>query len=224
MVDQLAPIHTGTHTWQTIVDERIRDACADVALAAAWESFTSVHRPAGRSKTWNPSAALMLRELGVIQRKTASHCGINNCMQKLDRRLLARNWKRFFGDGYDQAERQAVEIAALSGTNITAFVNAFDVYDDLLLDALFQNDGTIGNYVLGKIGSALNPSSRFAAKYPNIFALVKGVHEARYQSMYSHPLIGRSSRPTRKISYAMLPKVRSLLRIATAELIAAGLI
>ena len=113
----------------------------------------------------------MLRELGIIRRNTASFCGINNLMQRLDAKIPLGNWKRLFGTSYDQAERQAVEVTALSGTNITAFVNALNVFNDLLLNAVFQADGAIGGYTLGKIGSALNATSRFATKYPRTFDL-----------------------------------------------------
>ena len=42
---------------------------------------------------------------------------------------------------YSQTEKQAIEVAALSGTNITTFVNALYVFNDLLLDGLFAVDG-----------------------------------------------------------------------------------
>lgn len=61
------------------------------------------------------------------------------------------------GMNYVQAGKQAIEVAALSGTNITAFVNELDVFNDLLLDSLFAADGAIGDYTLGKIGGVLKP-------------------------------------------------------------------
>lgn len=36
---------------------------------------------------------------------------------------LGVKWKKLMGKNYVQAEKQAIEVAALSGTNITAFVN-----------------------------------------------------------------------------------------------------
>ena len=98
------------------------------------------------------------------------------------------------------------------------------MFDDLLVDALVHADGTIGNYNLGQIGSMLQPTSRFARKYPATFALVSEVHEKRYQSMASHPLIKRSGRPTKRIPYGFLTKAKRLLMNAAQELIAAGFI
>lgn len=207
-----------------VVDEGVKDAYTDVAMAAAWNGFTHVHRPAGPFNRWNAAASLMLRELGVIQRSTASHCGINNSVQKVIGGSDRFNWRRFFAANYDQAERQAVEVAALSGTNITAFVNALDVFNDWLLGALFAADASIGAYTLGHLGSVLSPTSRFATKYPQTFRLVNTVHDSRYRSMYSHPLIRATRRPTRKIGYRFLFKARRLFRQAVSELHDAGLL
>jgi hypothetical protein len=140
----------------------------------------------------------------------------------LEQKIASVNWKKLFGKKYSQAEKQAIEVAALSRTNITAFVNALDVFNDLFLDRLFAADGAIGGYTLGKIGSSLVPTSRFAVKYPAIFALAKDVHEARYLSMYSHPRVGKTAKPTKKINFRFLGKARSLLKAAASELNAAG--
>jgi hypothetical protein len=107
---------------------------------------------------------------------------------------------------------------AASGVNITGFVNVLDGFNELLLDALFQKDGTIGAYTLGKIGSVLNAGSAFATKFPATFELAQVVHDARYQSMYSHPLIKRTGKPNRKISYTFLAKAKRLIREAAKEL------
>ena len=85
--------------------------------------------------------------------------------------------------------------------------------------------GTIGNYSLGHIGSALSSAtSRFATKYPRTFELANEVHDHRYGSLASHPLIKRSGKPTKKISYKFLPKAKRLLVSAAQELSAAGLL
>lgn len=131
-------------------------------------------------------------------------------------------WKKLMGKNYVQAEKQAIEVAALSGTNITAFVNALDVFNDLLLDGLFAADGAIGSYTLGNIGSVLKSTSKFSVKYPATFAFANEVHNARYQSMYSHPRIGKTTKPTKKINYRFLGKARRLLKVAVSELNAAG--
>ena len=224
LVNAISLNHIGQTTWHSVIDDAITDKCDDVGLAAAWNAFTQGYRPRGRAKRWNRPAALMLRELGLIQRNTAAFCGVNNSMQKLSMKIPAANWKRLFVTHYDQAERQAVEVAALSGTNITAFVNALDVFNDLLLSSVFEADGTIGSYTLGNIGSSLNAASRFAAKYPRTFALAKEVHEARYESMYSHPLVRRTQKPTKKTGYSFLSKARRMIALAVDELRNSGLL
>ena len=213
----------GTVTRDHVVQQGIKDTSHDVALVAGWKIFVDDIPVPKQKSQLNPSGAILLKELGVIKRKTAGYCGIGHALKKLDPKISSVKWKKLMGRNYAQAEKQAIEVAALSGTNITAFVNALDVFNELFLDSLFPADGAIGNYTLGKIGSSLSPTSRFAVKYPAIFALAREVHEARYLSMYSHPRVGKTAKPTRKISYRFLGKAKVLLKAAVCELNAAGL-
>jgi hypothetical protein len=215
--------HLGKNTVTQIINLGVLDLGKDAALAAAWKGFRENHVPPGNRRGWNKSAELLMREVGLIQRSTAAYCGIKHALKKLDERIPACNWKTFFGDRYSQAELQAVETVAASGVNITNFVNLLDVFNDLLLGALFQRDGTIGNYSLGSIGSALSSRHcRLAKKFPRTFDLAQEVHERRYESMASHPLIKRSGKPTKRIKYWFLAKAKRLLRDSVSELLRSG--
>lgn len=181
--------------------------------------------PPGKRRQWNKAAELFMREVGLIHRSTVHHCGITHAFAKLDKHIPKLNWVKLFGPRFAQAERQAIETVAASGVNITGFVNLLDVFNDLLLDAVFQADGTVGTYRLGKIGSVTHtPTLAFATKYPKTFALVSETHSSRYESMYSHPLIKRTGKPTKKVGFKFLPKARKLIRESTTELANAGLV
>lgn len=225
LIEAAVPSSLGATTIRQIVDDGVKDDGSDPALAAGWKGFEAGHVPPGNRKGWRKSAEMLMRELGLIQRSTAAHCGINNAFAKLNATIPASNWKKLFGARYSQAELQAVEIVAASGVNITGFVNLLDVFDDLLIDAVYKADPAIGNYTLGGIGSVLHaPTGRFAVKFPKTYELAKEVHDRRYESMASHPLIKRTGKPTKRISYKFLPTAKRLLREAIAELKAAGLI
>ena len=222
LVDNLDLIHVGTATRDRIVQKGLRDDARDVALAAGWTAFMGGVSLTGPQKHWNRSGSILLRELGLIKR-ASGYCGISKSFQKLERKIPAPSWKKLLRTHYTQAERQAVDIVALSQTNITAFVNALDVFNDILLDALFKADGAIGSYTLGQIGAVLgSKTSGFASKYPATFALASEVHEARLSSMYSHPRVRKTSKPTKRIRYSFLGKAKRLLRSAANELRAAG--
>lgn len=223
LIESLSQDILGGASLNNIIDNGVKDSGKDPALSAAWKGFLSEHVPHGSRRGWNKASELLLKEVGLIKRSTTFHCGITHSFSKLDRKIPSLNWKQLFGFRYGQAEMQAVEVAAASGTNITNFVNLLDVFNDLLLEAIFRTDGSIGNYVLGKIGSALNPHSRFAMKFPAVFALANEVHDRRYESMASHPLIKRSGKPTRKIGYQFVGKAKRLLVGATKELRNTGL-
>ena len=223
LIGELDPSVIGSTPLAELVAAGIKDSATDVSIGAAWKAYVSGMIPGGRRRGWNPASEILLKEVGAIHRASTSHCGITKAFAKLDPRTPALKWKRLFGPRYKQAEQQAVEAAAASGVNITGFVNVLDVFNDLLLDALFQKDGTIGAYTLGKIGSVLNSGSAFAAKYPATYELAEEIHNARYQSLYSHPLIKRTGKPTRKISYTFLSKAKRLFREAAKELALHGI-
>jgi hypothetical protein len=222
LIDAADPTALGSSVLQSIVATGVLDHGKDASLAASWKAFESSQVPSGARRHWNKAAELLLREVGMIQRSTAVFCGIAHSFGKLDRRIPSARWRALFGERYFHAELQAVETVAASGVNITGFVNYLDVFNDWLLDAVYRADGTIGNYTLGHIGSALQPTSRLAIKFPATFSLATEVHDRRYQSMASHPLSRRSGRPTKKISYRFLATAKRLLIDATRELIGAG--
>ena len=224
LIGSADPHVVGAITLQQIVGNGIKDKGKVPALGAAWKSFEIAHVPSGRRRQWNKAAELLMREVGLIHRLTVRHCGITHAFAKLDKYIPNVNWKKLFGARYTQAERQAIETVAASGVNITGFVNLLDVFNDLLLDAVFRSDGTVGTYQLGNLGSVTHaPTSAFATKYQKTFALVNGVHNARYESMYSHPLIKKTGKPTKKVSFKFLSKARKLIRECADELAVAGL-
>lgn len=225
LIEAAVPASLGATTIQQVVNNGVQDDGGDTALAAGWKGFKTAHVPPGKRKAWKKSAELLMKELGMIQRSTAAHCGITNAFTKLDAKIPASNWRKLFGTRYSQAEWQAIETVAASGVNITGFVSFLDVFDDILIDAVYKVDPAIGNYTLGGIGSVLHaPTGRFAMKYPKTYELAKEVHDRRYESMASHPLIKRTGKPTKRISYKFLPKAKRLLREAVVELRAAGLV
>ena len=224
LINALDPAQIGGNTLNQIVDAGVKDLGNDAAIVASWKGFEQTYCPPGNRTGWNKSAELLMREVGLIKRSSASHCGINHALKKLDSRIPQVKWKKLFGTRYPQAERQIIETVAASGVNITGFVNFLDVFDDLLINAVYQSDGTIGNYNLGQIGSVLNaPTGRFATKFPKTFELTKEVHDRRYESMASHPIIKTSGKPTKRITYQFLPKAKRLLRDSIGELQSADL-
>jgi len=225
LIEAANPHALGTSTLHQIVGNGVKDVGKDSAMAASWKAFEVVYVPSGRRGQWNKAAELLMREVGLIRRSRVSHCGVIRAFAKLSKFMPSMNWKKLFGARYAQAERQAIETVAASGVNITGFVNLLDVFNDLLLDAVFRIDGTVGAYRLGYPGSVTHaPTSAFARKYPNTFALASEVHDARYESMYSHPLIRKTGKPTKKVNFKFLSKARKLIRECAAELKSAGLV
>lgn len=195
----------------------IRDEIGDVSLSAAAslaQLGLDVRRPL---RDLNLTAARALRQLGIISRLPRGVDGVERSVSQLIGRPTGVNWRSVFRKVYKQAEKQAVFCRALADTDITAFVNATDVFNDLLLDRLYRHDSTLGHYTLGNIGSILT-SVRLRTNYPAIFALVDEIHERRLLSNLSHSVARRTGKPTGRIKYKYRNTATRLMRAAFTEL------
>ncbi len=161
------------------------------------------YMPPGRRRSWNKASELLLKEVGLVRRSTARVCGIRKSLEKAGSAnprvgLEAPVWHPVrSGRAADCGSRRCSEV------NITNFVNLLDVFNDLLLDAVYRADGGVGTYNLGRIGSALGATtSRFAIKYPAVHSYANEVHQKRSESMGSHPLVRGTRRPTGRFPIA----------------------
>ena len=199
---------------EVVRDDEEDDVCMMGAVAIA-ERLVHVRSPVREIRR---RAALILREYGFIRRAPRRTCGIDHTMtQMLGKVVGGINWQRFFGPRYRHAERQMVSCRALAETNITAWVPAMDVFDDLLLDSLYRQDASLGTYNLGHIGSVLN-SPRLQAAYPCVHALAKDIHEKRLESQLAHPVVRNTGKPTGRIKYGYLKKAKALMRAGLVEI------
>jgi hypothetical protein len=225
IIDSLEPSTLGARMIENIVAGGVKSESREVALSAAWKGFQASFVPAGTRSTWNRAGELLYLAVGSIQKTSSVQCGVTNVLNKYLCKRYRPKWKRFFGSRYAQAERQAIEAIAASSVNISSFINLLDVFNDLLIDALYRTDPTIGSYTLGGIGSVLNaPTGRFASKYPATFLFCGFVHSLRYESLASHPLIKRTGKPTKQISHKHLPKLSKLFTNAIDELLRSRII
>jgi hypothetical protein len=196
----------------------VRDTSDDVAICAAQlagRHSIAISRPFNRI---NRAARRILQEFGLVRRMAGQTCGISISLERILRVSTKVNWRKLFGAHYRDAERQIVESRGYIETNPSAWVNSLDVFNDYLVWAVFQRDGTIGKYTLGRIGSVLTPTSRLAKNYPELFYYVREVHNLRYKSSLSHPLILSSGKATGRIPYSSVRRSRSWMRKAIREL------
>lgn len=209
----------GTVILHGVLNQALRDSNPDAALSAAYQVAllgVPVSRPYSEIQT---SAGKALRQFGVLRRVAGRTCGIEWSFSHLIGRATGVRWRTVFGSKYSHAERMAVQMKALAETNVTAFVNAADVFNDLLLDHLYRHDTSLGSYALGKIGSILS-STRLRAKYPAVFRLCSGIHEERLKSLLSHAVIRQTGKATNRIAYKYLRTAKRLYSAAAVELAA----
>ena len=217
LVAALGTQRYGTTTLQGILNEALRDPNSDVSLAAAQQIADLNVTVLPPLRDVNVSAGKALRQLGVLRRVPGRSCGIEWSFTRFTGKTSTLNWRAVFGGTYRHAEKLAVHMRALADTNVTAFVNASDVFNDRLLSCLYGHDATLGTYTLGQIGSVLS-SVRLRTRYPAVSQLCNGIHNERLKSSLSHPTVKTTGRPTSRIPYRYVHTAKRLYSRAISEL------
>ena len=207
----------GKPSLETIANILLRDNSEDVAIATAFIIYKNNLTVTSPQKTIHSSAAKILKALGIIKRSSGRVCGIDYSFLRMVEIKVKVNWKRFFGNDYSNAEKQIICCRAYAETDITAWINAMDVFNDWLLISLYRNDSSLGTYMAGSIGSVIN-SKRLRTKYPSIQTMIISIHQKRYESNLSHAEQKRTGRPTQRIKYSHLKKAKPIIRAAISEI------
>jgi len=209
----------GKTAYYKLANHLMRDRCLDVSLVAAELVTTksiTLEKPTARI---NPSAQIVLREAGLIGRIRSKFCPVSEAMvDLLGTAVRPINWKRVLGKQYKPLVRMIVGWRGYGKSDASGWVNVSDTVNDLILEALFFHDTTIGKYTIGKIGSVLTPTSRFATKYPQLFDAVSDIHDARLESALSHAVVKNTGRQTRYIRFKEMEPLKRKLRKGYLEL------
>lgn len=209
---------TQRSTW---LNHTMRSRHVDVAISAAWLCGIYGVNPTKPTKDINPLAKLMLKEVGLMRRADSSVCGIRLAIQEMAGHDIPVQWKKFFGKSYKQAEAQITTCKGYFKTDPSAWVNAIDVFNDILLAALYRGDASLGGYTLGKIGSVLG-STRLKLDYPAIQYMSEQIHEKRLESALSHAEVKATRKATKTIKFKWLRPGAKLLLKGAQELQAKG--
>jgi hypothetical protein len=218
LIEALSDWHYSASQVSDIVNHCLKNEANDVGICAATQTVNRGLRVTAPIADLNRSGAIVLNAFGIIVSMPRARCGISASITALlGSRVPDVKWRKVFGPEYAKAERQAIWCRAYSRTDMTAFVNALDVFNEWLLSALYRHDSSLGGYTLGKIGSVLG-STRLRAGYPSIFSLVSTVHNQRLKSMLSHPTVRNTGRVTGQVKFSYLTVAKRLMLKAVREL------
>jgi hypothetical protein len=198
----------------SIRDDQVDDVCMVGAMAIAKYEL-SVRAP---SRDVKRRAANVLREFGHLRRLTPDVCGIDQMFtQLLGSTVAGIKWRKLFGVNYRRAERQAVTCRALVATNVTAWIPALDVLNDLLLASIFAKCPALGSHTIGSFGS-LYKNPAFSAGLPLTRKMIHQIHEKRLESELAHAIVRSTGKATGRIKFSFVKTARRLLRSAVGEL------
>lgn len=219
LVAALNPRLIGEPSLEALLNSAIRnDQVDDVCMIGAMSLVkhdASVRAP---SRDVHRRAANILREFGIMRRRTADVCGI----EQMFSHLLGStgrdiNWRSLFGTHYRRAEKQAVTCRSLVDTNVTAWVPALDVFNDLLLAGIFAKQPTLGSHTIGNFKTLWN-NPPFRSSLPLTWKMVHQIHEKRLESELAHAIVRSTGKPTGRIRFAFVKTARKLLRASVHEL------
>jgi hypothetical protein len=218
LLDALDDEHYGRGQVASLLNHCLTKESNDVAVSAATKIVQRGLMVTAPVSQLNRSGAFILNTFGVISTLPRGRSGISATLSGLlGTAAPDLNWRQVFGPQYAKAERQMIWCRAYSRTDMTAFVNALDVFNEWLLSRLYQHDTSLGTYELGHIGSVLS-STRLKTGYPAVFTLVSSVHSQRAKSMLSHPIVRNTGRVTRQVTFSYLPVAKRLMVKACKEL------
>lgn len=168
----------------------------------------------------NYRAQLMLKDLGYMNRSSRRPSAIQDCLKTITQsNIKIIKWKKVFGKEHRAAENKMIRAKTYATTDISAFVNIVDTFNDMLLQKVFLKDKGIGQYQLGNIGGAVyNDGTLFENKYPCLFNYCKEIHNLRLSCDLTHPIIKKTKKYTNPIPYKTIYKIRPLLKNALREI------
>lgn len=199
------------------LNSAIRHKNNDIAIAGSWQVISSGEDVVRPVRDLNPLAKIMLKEAGVIRRANAQVCGIKLAIYEMTGQDIPVEWKKIFGRNYKRAEAQIVASKGYFKTSPSAWVNSMDGFNDWLLQAVHDADGSLGGYTLGQLGGVLEKNS-LKTSYPKVLKLCREIHQRRYESHLSHALQKRNRKPTKAIPYRWLKTGARYLAQAAREL------
>jgi len=208
-----------------LLNEYLQASVSDVAVAAAVNIAKEKIAVTAKAPEMQRSAACVLECFNLIRRGAVRFCGIRRFFERLlDGESYEIDWKKIFGRKYRRVDRQSVWCRAFAQTDITAWVNAMDVFNDFLLDALCKHDPLLPKYTLGGVGSILS-CTRLLTEYPAVTALVMEIHEKRSNSALSHSVKTRGKArvvvgATGRIKFSYINRAKKFVRAAVRELAA----
>ncbi len=206
-----------------LLNEHLQAEVSDVAIAAAVHIVQEKVRVTAKAREMQRSAACVLESFGLIRRGAVRVCGVRRFFESLlEGESHEIDWKKMFRRKYHRVEKQAVWCRAFAQTDITAWVNAMDVFNDFLLDALCKHDSSLPRYTLGGIGGILS-CTHLKTTYPAVTAMVVEIHEKRSKSALSHPVKTQGKArtvvgATGRVKFSYINRARKLVRAAVKEL------
>lgn len=211
MLDYVRHDLVGIPTYESLINELLRDESFDVAVVAAEKAIVNNLNIYTPRRDIQKNAQLPLKDAGLIGTvyKDTSH--ISRLMATtLDSPIADVDWNVILGRQYRNVLRKVVRWYGYCQTDPTAWVQITDTINDQILDALFSHSPLLGQYTLGNIGGVLGPG-RFKTHYPYLYRATLTIHNKRLESDLSHPIVRKTGRITRPIEFREMKPLKRLL-------------
>lgn len=206
----------GPATYAEFINRQIRNSNPEVARVAAGkliEGNIKLFTPYGNvqlTAKHSLRAARMIRSIGQPSSRISEILAY-----VLDRNKTDYDWKVFFGQKHQHAERMAIFLKRNYESNIDAFLVQFDSWCDLVFRHIYSKlrpDNTYSNF-----GTHLRDKS-LIKQLPDLLSGFQTLHDLRLQSITAHPFNKRSGAATRRLKHRDLSLVRKPLILAFDEL------
>lgn len=201
-----------------IVCEYLADLNIDVSLSSARiiiERTSEFTIPA--LANISPAAQNTLKCAGIIHRSRYNSSQISKYILLIIDKEIKIPWKKKLGKEHNPLERNVFSAMGYWKTDLTAFVNIWDIIDDRLCYELKNSHSELGGYNLGNVGG-LKTSNKFRTILPKFYTMAMEIHKLRLQSHLSHYVDRNTNVYTGPIKQGERKRIKNLITEALEEI------
>lgn len=186
----------------SIIKNFLLDDVQDVQLSSSRNIMLNDTQVPSTSLPFLPNT--YFKNFNLITGNTHDPCKIHLTLTLMIGQKINVNWKKLLGTRYKQALKVLVNCNASLSTNIGAWICELDVFNEIIVRALFDKETTLG-VVGGNYGSVLGPGSPFAIRYNNIYSPCAFIHKRRRTTPVTHAYDIKTKQPTQPFKHKEVP-------------------
>lgn len=218
IIRYVSPDRFGSASYAALLNEAMRvKGDPELPRAASALLFQSGANLLSPHSDCSLSARLLLRSTKVIASAGAPPSMISPAIRYMLRiQSYEYDWQKFFGSDHRAAEQIVIKAKQRFETDIDACVVVFDSFCDMVLQKMYEKNGSS---MTSSYGNAVGTGApAWLRALPRLKKGFFDTHQLRIRSFTAHPKYSKTGSPNTRIRHAQFYKIRKALIAAFDEL------